>query len=98
VKNYNKQAHEKQILYEKLKNYQCEHAEQEKRQQTMKHNHDRLQVNREQLSDSIDDYQTKIQQLQKLIQTKDKEVCFIRLNFDSNLLNRSKTMSSRFVD
>ena len=76
VKNYNKISQEKQILYEKLKRFQFDQAQNEKRQDTIKTDLERLQTNRERLTDNILDYQSKIQQLTQTNLSKDKEVLF----------------------
>ena len=74
VKNYNKLSHEKHLLYEKLKKYECEQVKYEKQEDTIKHDLGRLQINKDRLSDDIHEYVTKISQLTQTIQSKDKEV------------------------
>ncbi len=75
MKNYNKLAHDKHILHEKLKKYECEQVKYVKREDTSKNDIDRLQITKERLSDNIQEYVTKMNQLTLRIQTKDKEVC-----------------------
>ncbi|CAF0746691.1 unnamed protein product [Rotaria sp. Silwood1] len=74
VKNYNKLSHDKHLLHENLKKYESEQIKYEKREDTTKHDIDCLQVTKERLSDDIQRYITKINQLTQIIQTKDKEI------------------------
>ena len=74
VKNYKKLAHDKHILYEKLKHSQNEQTHHEKREDTSKHDLGRLQTTQERLSDDVQRSLVKIQHLTQIIQTKDKEV------------------------
>ncbi|CAF3772710.1 unnamed protein product [Rotaria sordida] len=74
VKNYNKLSHDKHILNEKLKKYESEQIKYEKREDSTKHDIDSLQITKERLSDDIQRYITKINQLTQIIQTKDKEI------------------------
>ncbi|UJR33034.1 hypothetical protein I4U23_020493 [Adineta vaga] len=74
IKNYNKLSHDKHLLYEKLKKYESEHVKYDKREDLTKHDIDRLQTTKERLSDDIQEYRTKINQLTQTIQIKDKEI------------------------
>ncbi|CAF0911941.1 unnamed protein product [Adineta ricciae] len=74
VKNYNKLSHEKHLLYEKLKKYECEQVKYDKQEDTIKHDLGRLQISKDRLSDDIHGYVTKISQLTQTIQSKDKEI------------------------
>ena len=74
VKNYNKLAQEKQQLHEKLKKFQTDQIQQEKREDSVKHDLDRLQMKKERLNDNIHEYVMKIQQLTQTVQNKEKEV------------------------
>ena len=74
MKNYNKLSHEKHLLYEKLKKSQTDQVQQEKREDCVKHDFDRLQIRKERLTDNIHEYVMKIQQLTQTIQIKEKEV------------------------
>jgi uncharacterized protein YoxC len=74
VKNYNKVTHDKHMLYEKLKKYESDQVKNEKREDVIKHDNDRLQTTKERLSDDVQQYVTKINQLTQTIQTRDKEV------------------------
>lgn len=75
VKNYNKLAHDKHILHEKLKKIENEQVKHEKQEDITKNDIDCLQTTKERLSDDIQRYSTKINQLTQTIQTQDKEVC-----------------------
>lgn len=74
VKNYNKLAQEKQQLYEKLKKFQTDQVQQEKREESVKQDLDRLHVKKERLNDDVHDYIMKIQQLTQTVQIKEKEI------------------------
>ncbi|CAF2261196.1 unnamed protein product [Rotaria magnacalcarata] len=74
VQNYNKLAHDKHVLYEKLKKIETDQVKYEKREDSIKNNIDCLQTTKERLSDDIQQYKTKINQLTQTIQTKDKEI------------------------
>ena len=59
---------------EKLKKYECEQIKQEKKDDCVRHEVDRLQTRKERLADDVQKYLTKIEQLTQTIQSKDKEI------------------------
>lgn len=74
MKNYHQLARDKHLLHEQLKKHQCEQIKHEKQEDVTKHDINRLQTKKERLSDDLEKYLTKINQLTQINQTKDKEV------------------------
>ena len=89
MKNYNKLAQEKQQLYEKLKKFQTDQVQQEKREESVKQDLDRLHVKKERLNDDVHDYIMKIQQLTQTVQIKEKEV----KRFEMKTKKRNRSLS-----
>ena len=70
-------------MHEKLKKIETDQVKYGKQEDITKNNIDCLQSTKERLSDDIQQYKTKINQLTQTIQTKDKEV---RKNINMNFL------------
>lgn len=74
MKNYHQLARDKHLLHQQLKKYQSEQIKHEQQEDVTKLDINRLQTTKERLSDDLEKYLTKINQLTQINQTKDKEV------------------------